>query len=428
MKTKNRPKQRKADVELGFRTYVENSRRFRDHTLAEQQRQGKPVDTQAAKLGPGMPNMGQQSYIAPNRVLQNRPPGAPSIFDERPTPIKLIVSQWQSPGDIVMVTSAVRDLHDSYPGKFITDIRGPCGALWEASPYITKLNEKAGDVVILKGEYELINTSNDGAHHFIHGFRKDFENKLGIPIKQGKLCGDIHLSNAEKSWYSQIREMTGKDIPFWIIDAGCKSDFTCKLWDLAKYQEVVDSLPEVTFVQIGAKDEGHRHAPLSGDNVIDLIGKTDQRQLVRLVYHSAGMITPVSFPMHLAAGIEMHPRYRRQTRPCIVLAGGREPSVWEMYTNHAYLHTCGMLPCCDNGGCWASRIEPIGDGDEKDSINLCRYPVTSESGQLLPKCMDMIEASEVINAVRKYNLMYDYVDEDPAKWSYDPEIRTEGKV
>jgi ADP-heptose:LPS heptosyltransferase len=327
----------------------------------------------------------------------------------------------------MMVTSAIRDLHAAYPGKFITDVRGPCDGLWENNPFITKLNEKAGDVVILKGESELINTSNEGAHHFVHGFRRDFESKLGIAIPQGKLKGDIYISQQEKSWYSQIRTDLGKDIPFWLIDAGCKSDFTCKLWDMAKFQAVVDQCPEVTFVQIGSKDQGHKHEPLHGDNLINLIGKTDLRQFVRLMYHAAGVITPVSFPMHLCAAVEMHPRYRRATRPCVVLAGGREPSTWEAYTNHTFLHTCGMLPCCDNGGCWASRVDAIGDGDEKDRINLCRYPVESESGQRLPKCMDMIETSQVVNAVKKYNLMYDYLDDDPTNWKYKPEYRPEGK-
>ena len=126
------------------------------------------------------------------------------------------------------------------------------------------------------------------------------------------------------------------------------------------------------------------------------------------MYHAAGVITCVSFAMHLSAAVEMHPRYNRQTRPTIVLAGGREPSVWEAYTNHAYLHTCGMLPCCENGGCWCSRVEPLGDGDEKDTVNLCKLPIVSESGQTVPKCMDMITAEDVVRKIKQYQEEYDY--------------------
>lgn len=38
---------------------------------------------------------------------------------------KLILRNFQSPGDIVMLTAAVRDLHRTYPGEFITDVRTP---------------------------------------------------------------------------------------------------------------------------------------------------------------------------------------------------------------------------------------------------------------------------------------------------------------
>ena len=39
----------------------------------------------------------------------------------------VILTNYQSPGDIVMLTAAVRDLHSKYPGDFLTDVRTPCG-------------------------------------------------------------------------------------------------------------------------------------------------------------------------------------------------------------------------------------------------------------------------------------------------------------
>ena len=50
---------------------------------------------------------------------------------------KLILRNFQSPGDIVMLTAAVRDLHLAYPGRFATDVRTSCPALWEHNPWIT---------------------------------------------------------------------------------------------------------------------------------------------------------------------------------------------------------------------------------------------------------------------------------------------------
>jgi len=65
------------------------------------------------------------------------------------------------------------------------------------------------------------------------------------------------------------------------------------------------------------------------------------------------------------------------------------------------LHTNGALPCCDDGGCWKSRIVPLGDGDAKDH-DLCQNPVTTRNGCRLPKCLEMITTRDVIEAVERY--------------------------
>jgi hypothetical protein len=42
---------------------------------------------------------------------------------------KLILRNFQSPGDILMLTAAVRDLHRAHPGEFLTDVRTSCPGL-----------------------------------------------------------------------------------------------------------------------------------------------------------------------------------------------------------------------------------------------------------------------------------------------------------
>jgi len=149
----------------------------------------------------------------------------------------------------------------------------------------------------------------------------------------------------------------------------------------------------IQFVQVGEK--GHHHPPLKG--VIDLRGRTDLRQLVRLVHHADGVLCGVTLLMHLAAAVETRPG-RAKNRACVVVAGGREPPNWEAYPHHQFLHTVGALWCCDHGGCWKSRITPLGDGDEKDGEqHLCVDPVGG-----LPRCMDMITPEQVIDRVELY--------------------------
>ncbi len=324
--------------------------------------------------------------------------GAPPAPD---APIKLLLRNRLSPGDIVMLTAAVRDLHRTFPGRYLTDLRTSCAQLWENNPYVTPLAENDPDVREIECHYPLINGCNEGTLHFVHGFSEYLGEKLGVRIQPGPFKGDIHLAPIEKRWMSQIQEITGDAIPFWIIVAGGKQDYTVKWWDTARWQQVVDHFRDrILFVQVG---EGrHVHPPLRG--VIDLRGKTDLRQLVRLVYHAQGVVCPVTSLMHLAAAVEVKDG-RPRNRPCVVVAGGREPVQWEAYPHHQFIHTNGALSCCEQGGCWRSRTVPLGDGDKNDE-SLCLDVLPADPSQArsgpLGRCMDMITAAEVARRIELY--------------------------
>jgi len=314
---------------------------------------------------------------------------------------KVFFKNYQSPGDLLMLTAAVRDLKISHPDIEI-GVDTAAFEIWENNPYITKMNRNEADVEFFKVDYPLINNSNEGQYHFIHGFRKDIEDKLDLKIKPTKFKGDIHISDEEKSWMSQVEEMGIKD-NFWIINSGIKYDFTAKTWNPYYYQEVVDYFKgKIIFVQVGSKEHFH---PLL-NNTINLIGKTNLRQLIRLVYHSVGVLCPITLLMHLAAAVES--RHGLLNRPCVVLAGGREPSVWEKYGHHRFMETNGCLLCCNSGGCWKSRCSKVGDGDKKDNDEeLCLYPIEVDiefkgSKLRVPKCLYMIKPKDVIRAVEMY--------------------------
>ncbi len=314
---------------------------------------------------------------------------------------KLLLTCGLCPGDVVMLTAAVRDLHIAHPGMFQTAVRTTAMALWENNPYLTELSEEDPEVETIPMVYPLIHESNEGAHHFIHGYVRHLEKVLGLRIPVTKFRGDIHLSDEEKSWLNQVAEKEiGWRGDFWIIMAGGKYDHTAKWWDPARYQRVVDHFAgRIQFVQCG--EAHHFHPRLEG--VIDLVGKTDIRQFVRLMYHAAGVICPVTFAMHLAAAVETPPD-RPLNRACVVIAGGREPSQWEKYPHHRFLETNGALWCCDNGGCWKSRCQTVGDGDPKDQPDkLCVQPVRISPELVIPRCLDMITTADVIRAVELYH-------------------------
>jgi hypothetical protein len=224
----------------------------------------------------------------------------------------------------------------------------------------------------------------------------------------------------ERLWTPQVAEHVGADIPYWIIAAGGKRDITIKWWSTDRWQSVVDHFRgRILFVQVGA--QGDHHPPLRG--VLDLRGRTDVRQLIRLVHHSSGVLCPVTSLMHLAAAVPVR-EGRPQNRPCVVVAGGREPAQWEAYPHHQFLHALGALRCCDNGGCWKARTVPLGDGDPRDS-SLCADVVRAGKNRrsqgrktaaqfpkhqsaiidssALPRCMSMITPADVIRAIERYH-------------------------
>jgi ADP-heptose:LPS heptosyltransferase len=307
---------------------------------------------------------------------------------------KLLLTNYQAPGDVVMLTSALRDLHLCHPGEFLIDVDTDCPELWENNPYLTPLDRKDPDVQVVECRYPLIEFSNKRPVHFVHGFIENLNHQLGLSIRPTRVAGDIHLSTEEKLGPSPVEEITHAPIPYWIIVAGGKFDCTIKWWHFRRWQTVVDRLRDrIQFVQVGAGQ--HYHPLLRG--VLDLRRRTSLRHLVRLVHHSQGVLCPVTFLMHLAAAVETKPG-ALSPRPCVVVAGGREPATWEAYPGHRFLHTIGMLPCCMTGGCWRSRSVPLEDGDRKDRPeHLCLDTVNN-----LPRCMHLITPEQVVEAIESY--------------------------
>ena len=317
---------------------------------------------------------------------------------------KVLFKNFQSPGDLVMLSSSIRDLKLSHPDIEI-GLDCSCKEIFENSHYIVPFGSmKKGDpgVEFYKAEYPLIHESNEGQYHFIHGFRKWMEDTLDLKIRATKFKGDIHLSDEERGWMSQIDEMGISD-KFWIIVNGGKTDYSCKWPNPLIMQEVVKYFKgKITFVQIGENGKNHFHPPLK--NVINLVGKTDLRQLIRLVYNSIGVLSPVTLAMHLAQAVES--KHGLHTRPCVVLGGCREGVVWEKYSDHQYLHRL-IKSCAPYSGCWRSRATQINDGDEKDKKDLCDYPIEIDypykEGKLkIARCINMITPHDIIRAVETY--------------------------
>ena len=239
--------------------------------------------------------------------------------------------------------------------------------MWHNNPHIDRsVTEANADEVYDIGPGKVTRGSKTNGLHITAAFRESLQENSGKAIKQGPFKPDIHLSEAEKNH----RLVDGR---YWVINTDT-GPFTAKRWRAERWQQLVECLPDITFVQVGLGKDNY--ARLKGDNVIDLIDKTKIRELFSLVYNAEGCISLVSSLMHVAAAFD---------KPCVVLAGGREPFTFEKYANHVYLDKTGQLPCCKLKACWHNALSACKDHDGT-----------------VAKCMDLITVRQVKDAVESY--------------------------
>ena len=301
----------------------------------------------------------------------------------------LILQTALCPGDTCTMTAAVESLHRTYPGEYATDVRSPTPAIWQHNPRITPIPDADGRLIPM--HYPSIHHSNEQLTPFLAGYTLYLAEQLGRPLPLTVNRPWLFLSDDERQWKDHLQHhfTQGRKVPFWLINAGVKSDFTCKAWPLEHYQAVVDAtIGRIQWVQIGSIETNHNHPALRG--VIDLRGKTDHRQLIRLAYHAAGGLGPVTYLQHLCAAFE---------KPYICLLGGREPATWCQYPLQHTLSSLGFLTCCRTRACWKSRVVPLGDNDPKDQV-LCEQPVLGLA-RPVPKCLAQIQPTEVVSILNR---------------------------
>lgn len=304
--------------------------------------------------------------------------------------LDLVLTCGMAPGDVTLMTAIVRDLHRHYGDKYRIGVSTTDPCLWDWNPYITPIGELQNPRRIECG------WSLEGWHlpgHLLSHWARDLAGKLKLPsIPLTEFRGDIWLSRAEKE--ASISSLVGTDNPYWVLNAGNKTDRMVKGWPAEHFQAVIDALAgEVQFVQVGTLWNGHRHPRLRG--VIDLLGKTDNtRDLIRVVHHSRGVLTGITFTLHLAAAV---PTKGDLLRPCVLIAGGSEPDHYVHYPGHTVLSSVGRMGCCKSTGCWR-RLVGNGKGPE-DCL--------SHNGRFAD-CMTRIHPDIVVESIRQIERQLTY--------------------
>ena len=290
-------------------------------------------------------------------------------------------------GDAVLFTALCRDIHKAYPGQFDILVDTCFRELFQYNPHVTLKPEKPGEVKKLKISYsEGIRANANKKIHMLSWFHRDFSTQMGMPLPVTLPHGDIHMTADELQ-----PKVPGR---YWLVLAGGKRDATVKIWRQERWQHVVNAMNLLghVCVQTGATHPDHIHYKLNG--IVDMVGRCKgARELVALIANAEGVICGITGAMHIAACFD---------KPCVVIAGGREEPWWEGYTNvykafgptcapvrveHRFLHTIGLLECCQSKGCWKHRTVPLGLRDQwENQQRRCRLPVQNETGVAAPKC------------------------------------------
>lgn len=308
-------------------------------------------------------------------------------------------------GDNLMATTAIRDLKKAYP-KLKIRVKTPLMEVWENNPYIDQFDKP--DHVIPIGLKKITNTSRTSELHFTSGYRISIDQNLNITIPQGISRPEIYLSEVEK----RNKIIEGK---YWVVCLDHGPNMTSKQWMPERWQEVVDRHPWITFVQVGVP--GRNTYKLTGENVINFMGQTPKiRDLFKVIYHAEGALTLISGPMHIAAAFN---------KPCVVIAGAREPVKFISYPNNRFLHHTGCLPCCDDLSCWSNfkdgcffnTYQKVPEYKKKLMLGEKNYNEfgtdVGRNGRVqkwaqknavnwTPDCMRMITVGQVLDAINSY--------------------------
>lgn len=335
--------------------------------------------------------------ITPVFMMPPRRKSPPRRTQEVKEPIQLL--HGCAPGDIVCLTSLPRDIMRAHPDRYEIHVATHCPALWANNPYVKSYQQTPlSGIRAIELDYTAPMLYMDQVKkHFITAFHRNFEDLEYVTVPCTEPKGDLHLSDEEKTQ----KLVDGR---YWVLFAGGKFDMPAKVWSAARWQQVVDQLTAqgIQVVQSGAIGDGFTNPKL--ENVIDRVGVDGLRATLQLIYHAEGVLTPISFPMHVAAALD---------KPCVVVAGGREHVWWESYNNfsdqqtfgaqasqvkvpHRFLHTIDKLPCCLGKGCWKSKVQA------EDGKSVCQQPVDDGHGQLIPGCLNMITVEQVVEAVLSY--------------------------
>jgi len=297
-------------------------------------------------------------------------------------PKQVIFKLFRAIGDVVVFTNLIQEFGRTVNGNGIRfDVLTPYPEITYYNPYLTRLPKNQSIEVLDFTNIDLEMYRKSGKHYstaFIEALN-EYWLKDKFRVEQSSIYPSIYMTPEEKNCKEKILAKYGIEDNYWLINCGNKIDIPLKAYPNHSWGSVISGLKTkgIQLVQVGSHNDFHM--PLEG--VKSLIGKTENlRDFLNLCQFADGAITPISALMHIMAAFR---------KPTVVLAGGRETPNWEMYSDHRFFSSVGILDCCKHSGCWHSKREEctsmVGD--------VSRYPL----------CMVLIRPEIIVDSVLLYN-------------------------
>jgi ADP-heptose:LPS heptosyltransferase len=148
-----------------------------------------------------------------------------------------------------------------------------------------------------------------------------------VPMEQRKV--QLYLTKEEDEWALEQLAPYKNPVPIHITSLASAN----QMWPLEYWEELVASMPEYTFIQLGLPSEQQVRG------AIDFRGKTTFRQGVSLIKHSLSFVGIVSSFLHATAAFDT---------PGVGLYGASTPTVWGHDNNINLYKGLHCAPCIDH--------------------------------------------------------------------------------
>lgn len=272
-------------------------------------------------------------------------------------------------GDVVIMSAVIANVKACFSEiDFCIDANPAYLDVFKNNPNITWFNRKDADYIV-ECVYAPFSQRTANGGSCIKGFTMNAFRAMKEITGREEFCllkttADLYLEKTENKYGE-----------YCVINANCQKCSETKGYPY--YQDVIDSRPDIKFIQIGGAEERDISSDLRG--VIDLRGKTTTKELIELVGNAKWVISPPSAVVHIASAFS--------DVKTIVLSGAREPVELTEYQNTTHLTSMCVDGWNRNKGCMKFFMKII-DG------RTCTRALM-ENGRKYPQCMCDIKKDEI---------------------------------